>query len=71
METTIIKRIKPKQIDTLFHSDKVNIRYYKARNYDIGDDNKVYTYDIAIRHSEDEDPVKVFNKALKGLDNSI
>ena len=70
METTIRKILKPTEILNLFENqtDKVNIRYFEivdkiSQNEIIP--NNVYTYNVKVRHSENENPNKVFNKALK------
>jgi hypothetical protein len=67
METTITKRIKGSVIENIFESNNnCNVRYYEAKN--IKDDNydpdKVYTFEIKIRHNEDQDPIELLNKAI-------
>lgn len=71
METFIIKRLKPTEIVTLFeNTNNVNIRYFEMVNNNIEYHvipNNVYTFNVKVRHNENEDPNKVFNKALKEL----
>lgn len=68
METTITKRLQSDKMVKIFEStDLINIRYFSARNFkgaDFKEDN-TYTYDIVVRHNEDEDALSLFNNALK------
>lgn len=71
MTTTIKKRISARDMVNIFnnHSDKVNVKYFTAINFEEQDDDidNVYTYNIDIRHNEDIDPVKQFNEILKSI----
>lgn len=69
METTITKRVKGSIIENIFESSStVNIRYFDAKNMKGKyDPEKVYTFEIKIRHNEDEDPKKLLEKAISNL----
>lgn len=69
METTITKRVKGSIIENIFESSSdVNIRYFNAKNIKGEyDPENVYTFEIKIRHNEDEDPKKLLAKAISNL----
>lgn len=72
METTINKRISAKNMLNLFHNFQnkysVNIRQFKAANFNKEADlETVYTYEITIRHNEDEDAETIFKTAINQL----
>ncbi len=73
METIIKKTVKGKVVEAVFENSKiVNIRYYEAQDVSNGyDSDKVYTFDIKIRHNEDESPKILFNKAVKEVEKSL
>ena len=65
MEKTITKRVKGSIIENIFESSSdVNIRYFNAKNIKGEyDPENVYTFEIKIRHNEDEDPKKTTRKS--------
>lgn len=68
METTITKRVKGTIIENIFESSKTcNVRYYNAKNVSENDyePEKVYTFEIKIRHSEDQNAKQLLNHAIK------
>ncbi len=69
MEKTITKRVKGSIIENIFESSSdVNIRYFNAKNIKGEyDPENVYTFEIKIRHNEDEDPKKLLAKAISNL----
>lgn len=68
MTTGIRKTITGKEMTTaFFDNDKNNnIRNYRALNFDENNTSleKKYTYLIEIRHKENENPNKIFQKIL-------
>jgi len=70
METLLRKRIKGTIIENIFESDKnCNIRYYNALNAENYDPERFYTFEIKIRHNEDQDPKELLETAIKNLKN--
>lgn len=70
METTITKRQKGAIMENIFDSsDIVNIRYYDAKNIHANDydPDKVYTFEIKIRHNEDQEPKQLLEQAIKSI----
>lgn len=75
METTIKKKVKGIIIENLFYNsgnDLFNIRYLS--NLDIKSDeeyleNKVYNYEIRIRHAENTNAKILLNKAIEKATN--
>jgi hypothetical protein len=70
MHTTITKRLKGAIMENIFDSsDIVNVRYYNAKNVSDNDydPEKVYTFEIKIRHNEDEEPKQLLEQAIKNL----
>lgn len=70
METTIKKRIKGSVIEQIFESSNtVNVRYYNAKigEHQEYDSEKVYTFDVKIRHNEDEDPKQLLEQEIKNI----
>lgn len=69
METTITKKIKGSVMENIFDKDEnCNIRYYKNLNLffnEIYNPEKVYTFEIKIRHNEDQDPKELIKQAIK------
>lgn len=70
METTILKRISPQNLAVMFHdhSDKIDIRYYNAlTKEEINEHNvhHVFTFEVKVRHNENENPNRIFNNVLK------
>jgi AAA15 family ATPase/GTPase len=73
-ETTITKRVKGTIIENIFDSSSdVNIRYYNAKNVPENeyDPEKVYTFEIKIRHDEDQDAKELLNQAIKNLTQTL
>ena len=70
METTIKKRVKGSIVEAIFESDKnCNIRYYSAKNAENYDPENVYTFEINIRHSEDQDPKELLETAINNFNS--
>ena len=70
METFVNKKLKGSVMENIFESSKtVNVRYYEAKNADNYDPNEIYTFEIKVRHNEDEDPKELLNKAIKEQKN--
>jgi len=70
METTITKKLKGAIMENIFDSDEnCNVRYYNAKNVieNEYDPEKFYTFEIKIRHAEEEDPKELLNKAIKKI----
>lgn len=70
METTITKKVKGSIIENIFESDEnCNVRYYNAKNVKDSDydPEKVYTFEIKIRHNEDQDAKVLFAQAMSKL----
>jgi len=71
METTITKRLKGTIMENIFDSsDIVNVRYYKNLNLFFNalyDPEKNYTFEIKIRHNEDQEPKQLLEQAIKNL----
>jgi hypothetical protein len=70
METIITKRIKGSTMEAIFDSSNINVRYYKNLNLffnAIFDPEKVYTFEIKIRHNEDQEPKQLLEQAIKNL----
>jgi hypothetical protein len=70
METTILKRISPQKLAVMFndHADKINIRYFNAltkEEINEHNDHNVFTFEVKVRHNENENPNKLFNNVLK------
>lgn len=66
METIIRKKIKRSIMENIFDSDEnCNVRYYEAKNAVDYDPEKTYTFEVKIRHNEDEDPKTLLNNAIK------
>ena len=68
METFVNKKLKGSVMENIFEtSNTVNIRFYNAKNADNYDPNETYTFEIKVRHNEDEDPKELLKKAIKEL----
>ena len=70
METTITKKVKGSIMENIFDSDEnCNVRYYNAKNVSENnyDPEKVYTFEIKIRHNEDQDAKVLFAQAMSKL----
>ena len=68
METIVNKKLKGSVMENVFDSTKtVNIRHYKAKSADNYNPEETYTFEINVRHNEDEDPKELLNKAIKEL----
>jgi hypothetical protein len=69
METTILKKVKGSTMVDIFNFSKtLNVRYYKALDLPEVQDyspEKVYKFEINIRHSEGTDANDLFQKAIK------
>jgi hypothetical protein len=70
METTINKKVKGSIMENIFDSDEnCNIRYFEAKNCELYDSEKIYNFEVKIRHSEDQDPKELLNNAIKQRQN--
>lgn len=70
METRLTKKIKGTIIEAIFESDEnCNIRFFNAKNCKNYDPEEVYTFEILIRHNENEDAKTLLNNAIKKLKN--
>lgn len=72
METTIKKRFTIDQIEELFDSKLINIRFFEVQekiNYD--DPNQKFNYLIKIRHQEKTSIDEIINKGLKYVNTLI
>lgn len=66
METLIRTREKGAVIEKIFDSSKeCNIRHYAAENAQNYDPEQFYTFEVNIRHSEDQDPKELLEKAIE------
>lgn len=69
METTITKKLKGSVMENIFDSDKnCNVRYYKNLNLffnELYNPEKVYTFEIKIRHNEDQEAEQLLKTAIK------
>ena len=60
MQTTVTKKITPEVMDAVFdRRDLVNIRLCQPKGKS--------SFEIVIRHNEDEDPNKLLNDAIKAV----
>lgn len=67
MHTDIKLKASLNEMDFLFNnSQMVNIKFYKCRDT-IESDSVKYTFDVNVRHNEDEKPRELIKKALKVL----
>lgn len=69
METIIFKKVKGSLMESLFNNeyDLINIRYYKLKNKENYSPDAVNTYEIKVRHNENEDPKKLLKKGIKKI----
>ena len=68
MESDIIKKISPNDINEIFDKCEVNIRYFEPYNKTIINNfDKKIKYRIRIRHNENENPGELLNNAIKKL----
>ena len=69
METIIRKKTSVEKMKKTFYADGGNIRFYDIprlrRKSSLEPLNEIEVFEIMIRHSEDEDPKKIFNDIYK------
>lgn len=69
METLIRKRTSIAKMEKTFDADEGYIRFYDIprlrRKSSLEPINEIETFEINIRHNEDQDPKKIFNEIYK------
>ncbi len=68
METTIKKKFTIDQIEELFESDLINIKFFQIQEeISYSDPNQKFNYKVSIRHSEDKPVYNIIEEALKHI----
>lgn len=75
MKTTIVKRIEGRVMELLFDDTSlINVRYFKATDLEDEvdyDPQEYYTYEIKIRHPEDENAENILSQAINEVESNL